>query len=224
MTMCRVGTEPPYQTRPRGGAADLRGGQITLKASNKRMKWACYSPKTVEQVSEDKSATAIWCRLPCRERYASILPHLVVGGNVEGLPSRIECLAIPDDAEVVYVVGLGEAKLTDKCVLQVDTDIPDWHKGMCLLFESMEGVTFSINAFTRQAYISGKIDPLLQMKLLAKAEATGARLCWLYYGCEVDLYGRLVHNEPEPEPEPKDEAMNSSAPTSKPKNSFCCLM
>ncbi|KAE8704323.1 hypothetical protein F3Y22_tig00110458pilonHSYRG00511 [Hibiscus syriacus] len=107
-----------------------------------------------------------------------------------------------------------------KCVLQVDTDIPNWHKGMCLLFESMEGVTFSINAFTRQAYISGKIDPLLQLKLLAKAEATGARLCWLYYGCEVDPYGRLVDNEPEP----KDETMNNSAPTSKPKNSFCCLI
>ncbi|KAK5844820.1 hypothetical protein PVK06_000961 [Gossypium arboreum] len=75
---------------------------------------------------------------------------------------------------------------TMTCVLLVDTDIPGWHKAMRLLFKPMQGVTFTINAFTRQAYISGKISPVLQLKLLAKAEANGARLCWLYYGCEHD--------------------------------------
>ncbi|KAK8313164.1 hypothetical protein V6Z12_D01G090700 [Gossypium hirsutum] len=75
---------------------------------------------------------------------------------------------------------------TMTCVLLVDTDIPVWHKTMCLLFKPMQGVTFTINAFTRQVYISGKVSPVLQLKLLAKAEANGARLCWLYYGCEHD--------------------------------------
>ncbi|KAK8602803.1 hypothetical protein V6N13_085005 [Hibiscus sabdariffa] len=106
--------------------------------------------------------------------------------------------------------------------MMVDTDIPAWHKGMCLLFKHVEGVTFNINAFTSQACITGKVDPLLQLKLLAKAEAAGARLCWLYYGCEVDPYGRPVHNEAEPK---GDETMNNNpADSSNTRNSFCCVM
>ncbi|GMJ05050.1 hypothetical protein HRI_004174200 [Hibiscus trionum] len=128
-----------------------------------------------------------------------------------------------DNLFMIPIVFFTEKSCLHKCVLLVDTDIPDWHKGMCLLIESMEGVTFNINAFTRQACISGKIDPLLQLKLLAAAEATGARLCWLYYGCEVDPYGRPVHNEPEPKGE-SETMNNNSAPSSKPENSCCCLM
>ncbi|EOY12162.1 Uncharacterized protein TCM_030746 [Theobroma cacao] len=84
-----------------------------------------------------------------------------------------------------------------KSVLLVDTDIPGWHKTMCLLFKSMQGVTLRIDSFTKQAYISGKVSPQLQLKLLAKAEAQAARLCWLQYGCETDPYGRPVHKESE---------------------------
>ncbi|XVF03719.1 hypothetical protein REPUB_Repub05bG0017900 [Reevesia pubescens] len=107
-----------------------------------------------------------------------------------------------------------------KCVLLVDTDIPGWHKTMCLLFKSMQGVTFNINAITKLAYISGKISPQLQLKLLAKAEAKAARLCWLHYGYEHDPYGRPVHKESEED----DETSNNPVPSSKPRNSFCCLM
>ncbi|KAH1121188.1 hypothetical protein J1N35_004348 [Gossypium stocksii] len=86
---------------------------------------------------------------------------------------------------------------------------------MRLLFKPMQGVTFTINAFTRQAYISGKISPVLQLKLLAKAEANGARLCWLYYGCEHDPCKQYVA---------KDETSSNLALSSKPKNYFCCLI
>ncbi|KAK8622968.1 hypothetical protein V6N13_117865 [Hibiscus sabdariffa] len=121
--------------------------------------------------------------------------------------------------QINYGIDLPEHKSEP---IMVDTDIPAWHKGMCLIFKSVEGVTFNINAFTSQACITGKVDPLLQLKLLAKAEATGARLCWLYYGCEVDPYGRPVHNEPEPK---GDETINNKpADSSKPRNSFCCVM
>ncbi|WRX29581.1 hypothetical protein QQP08_022068 [Theobroma cacao] len=104
-----------------------------------------------------------------------------------------------------------------KSVLLVDTDIPGWHKTMCLLFKSMQGVTLRIDSFTKQAYISGKISPQLQLKLLAKAEAQAARLCWLQYGCETDPYGRPVHKESEA----NDTSSSNPAPSSKPK--FYCF-
>ena len=83
-------------------------------------------------------------------------------------------------------------------------------------------LTHQINyAFTKQAYISGKITPQLQFKLLAKAEAkAAARLCWLHYGYENDPYGRPIHKESEV----NDQTSNNPSPSSKPKNSFCCLM
>ncbi|XVF70790.1 hypothetical protein PTKIN_Ptkin11bG0190100 [Pterospermum kingtungense] len=108
-----------------------------------------------------------------------------------------------------------------KCVLLVDTDIPGWHKSMCPLFESIEDVRLNINADTKIANISGKISPELQFKLLAKAEAEAARLCWLQYGYEHDPYGGHVHKELS---ESNETSSSKPAPKPKPKNSFCCLM
>eukprot|EP00268_Persea_americana_P006422 TRINITY_DN1231_c0_g4_i1.p1 TRINITY_DN1231_c0_g4~~TRINITY_DN1231_c0_g4_i1.p1 ORF type:complete len:1044 (-),score=187.46 TRINITY_DN1231_c0_g4_i1:128-3259(-) len=98
---------------------ELAGRKIKLRADKNVAEWVDYSANSVTRIYNEGKSCAIWCSLPNRDRYASILPHFTKEWDCEGLPMRISNIEIPSDGNKTYVISLGEGELKD---VEVDSN------------------------------------------------------------------------------------------------------